>query len=72
VEVLAVHVSVAVCWIGCTPEPLSEILAGEFVALLDTVTRPVALPDPEGVNVTFRVADCPGFSVNPDETPPAL
>ena len=29
---------------GCTPVPLSEMVAGEFVALLVTVTPPVTLP----------------------------
>jgi hypothetical protein len=47
-------------------------MAGEFVALLVTVTLPVTLPEAAGANVTFKVADCPGINVVPEETPLAL
>jgi len=48
--------------------PLSEIVVGEFVALLVIVTLPVALPLPAGANVTFIVA-VPGARICPVETP---
>src|SRR3981189_271625 len=37
---------------GCTPTPLSVIVAGELVALLSTVTLPVALWATVGANAT--------------------
>lgn len=48
------------------------MLTGEFVALLDTVTLPVAPPAPAGAKVTFKVAVCPGVRVCPEDTPLAL
>ena len=39
-----------------TPVPLSEIVAGELLALLATETLPLALPPAVGANVTFTVA----------------
>src|SRR5690242_373159 len=43
----------------CTPLPLSEITAGEFVALLATDTEPLTLPAAVGAKLTFNVAVCP-------------
>lgn len=45
------------------------MVAGEFVALLATVTLPDKLPAARGENVASRVADCPGVRINPAETP---
>lgn len=52
----------------CTPVPVIEIVAGELVALLATVTPPVTLPVNDGAKVTFKVADCPGVSTVPEDT----
>ena len=49
---------------GCATVPLSEIVSGELVALLVTVTLPDALPPVVGANTTFRVAVAVAFSVN--------
>src|SRR6267143_5606237 len=40
----------------CTPVPLKAIVAGEFVALLATLTLPVTLPTAAGAKATLRVA----------------
>jgi len=53
----------------CVPSPERVIVAGEFVALLATVTLPGELPAAEGENVASRVADCPGARISPPETP---
>jgi hypothetical protein len=45
------------------------MLTGEFVALLETLTMPVALPALLGAKVTFNVAVCPGVRINPEDTP---
>jgi hypothetical protein len=37
---------------GCTPVPLRAIVAGEFVALLTTLSAPAELPTPCGAKVT--------------------
>jgi hypothetical protein len=57
-----------------TAAPVPEIVmaSGEFDALLATVTLPVMLPAPDGLNVTARLAVCPGFKMRPVETPLAL
>jgi hypothetical protein len=44
---------------GCTPMPLKEIVAGELVALLTTVTLPERLPDEVGANATLKDVDWP-------------
>jgi hypothetical protein len=44
---------------GCTPVPLKEIVAGELVALLTTVTLPERLPDEVGANATLKDVDWP-------------
>ena len=55
-----------------TPVPESEIVSGEFVALLDTVTVPAELPADAGVNVALNVAVCPGVKIVPVGTPLAV
>ncbi len=54
------------------PVPLREIVAGEFVALLATVTLPVTLPEPVGAKVTFKVAPFPAARMSPLDKPLAL
>ncbi len=49
---------------GCTPAPESTIVAGEFVALLATLTLPDALPGAVGANCALKVLDCPGAREN--------
>lgn len=51
----------------CTPVPLMEIVEGELVALLATVTPPVTLPVEMGAKVTFKAADCPGVRTVPED-----
>lgn len=51
------------------PSPESEIVTGEFVALLVTVTVPGKLPEAKGENVASNVADCPGDRIKPAATP---
>lgn len=57
------------CW---TPVPDREIVAGEFLALLVTVTLPVTLVVDDGVKLTIKVVDCPGVKIRPEETPLAV
>jgi hypothetical protein len=52
----------------CTPVPLTEIVAGELVALLVTVTVPVTPPVDVGAKVTFKAADCPAARTVLEET----
>jgi len=54
------------------PSPESEIVAGEFVALLASVTLPGNLPRATGANAASNVADCPGARIKPAETPLAV
>jgi len=60
---------VVVC---ATPLPLSEMVAGELLALLATETLPLALPAAVGANTTFKLAVWPGVSVVLALTPLAL
>ena len=47
-------------WVAtAAPEPASEIVVGELVALLTTVAVPVRLPDVAGANITLKLVDCP-------------
>jgi hypothetical protein len=71
VDVLGVQVSATEWETVCeaVPSPEREIVAGEFVALLATVTLPGKLPGAAGVNVASKVADCPGARIKPAETP---
>jgi hypothetical protein len=52
--------------------PESEMVSGEFVALLATETLPDALPAPYGAKVAVKVAACPGARISPEGTPVAL
>src|ERR1700693_5894945 len=72
VEVLAVQVSVTECGDAWTPDPDSNVLVGEFVALLAIVTLPVTLPVDVGAKLTVSATDCPAVSVSVDATPLAL
>ena len=48
---------------GCTPLPLSEIVAGELVALLTTLRLATALPAVVGAKLTVTVRLCPAGRV---------
>lgn len=54
------------------PVPESEIIAGEFEALLATLALPVTLPLAAGAKVTFNVAACPTPMICPVAIPLAL
>ena len=55
-------------WVpAVTPVPDKETVAGEFDALLLTVSFPVAAPVADGANVEVSVVDCPGERVRPVE-----
>jgi len=49
--------------------PDRAIVAGEFVALMPTVTLPKTEPVAAGVNVTFKIALWPEFKIVPAEMP---
>ena len=66
---LEIQVSATEWGTVCVPSPEREIVAGEFVALLATVTLPGKLPAVRGENVASNVADCPGARIKPAETP---
>jgi hypothetical protein len=68
-EASAVQASETECATGTTPAPEREMVAGELVALLATVTLPVMLPVADGEKVTFSAAFCPGARIKPEETP---
>jgi hypothetical protein len=57
---------------GCTPVPASEIVAGELLALLTTVTLPVELPTRLGENPTSSETPWPTNRVTGGMTPPAV
>jgi len=67
--VVAVQLDVTECETGWTPVPVREIVAGELVASLATVTLPLTLVEVAGLNVTFTVAGCPGVRICPVEIP---
>lgn len=50
--------------IGTTPFPDNVIVVGEFVALLVSVTFPLAAPPAAGMKTALNVVDCPAFSVS--------
>ena len=62
-EVLAVQLSATVCGVTATPVPDSEIVVGEPVALLVTVTLPVSPPAAVGEKTTPKLRRCPAESV---------
>ncbi len=66
---LAVQVNVAECELALTPDPDSEMMAGELVALLAMVTIPARFPAAAGAKATSNVASCPGARIIPVETP---
>lgn len=72
VEVLAVHDRDTECATACVPVPESEMLIGEFVALLVTVTVPDTVAADAGANATLSVAVCPAPIICPAITPDAL
>jgi len=57
---------------GCTPVPLREIVAGELVALLRTVTLPEREPAEVGANVTLNEVDWPAARVRGSVIPLVL
>ena len=57
---------------GCVPVPLKEIVAGELVALLTTVTLPAKLPAEAGVNVTLKEVDWPAARLSGSVIPLVL
>lgn len=60
---LAVHVRVAEWTVASTPVPASAIVLGEPLAVLLTVTEPVALPAALGLKITPKVILCPAVRV---------
>ena len=59
---LAVQVRTTECAVGVTPVPDSDMLAGEPVALLVTVTVPGALPAVIGLKMMLKASVCPADS----------
>ena len=59
-EVLAFQDNATVCELFCAPVPDRVIVAGEPVALLVTVTVPVAFPAAIGLKTTLKVRLCFG------------
>jgi hypothetical protein len=72
VDVLAVHERLTECATVCVPVPETEMLIGEFVALLVTVTVPETAAVDAGVNLTVSAAVCPAPIVCPADTPDEL
>src|SRR5271157_5701339 len=71
-DVLAVHSSVNAWGRSWTALPESEITIGELLAVLETVTLPVAGPATVGEKVTLSVAVWPGARISPPGTPETL
>lgn len=61
--VLAFQLNDTVCELVCAPVPDSMIVAGDPLALLVTVTVPVALPAAVGLKTTLNVRVCVGVNV---------
>src|SRR5262249_57472736 len=61
--VLACHDKATVCELACAPVPERAIVAGEPLALLATVTAPVAFPATVGLKITAKVRLCVGVRV---------
>ena len=61
--VLAVQDKATVCVLACAPVPDKVIVAGEPVALLVTVTLPLAPPAALGAKMTLNVMVCDGLNV---------
>lgn len=62
-EVLAVQFSNTVCELAWTPVPDSVMVAGDPLALLVTVTDPLALPTVVGLKPIEIVRVCPDVTV---------
>ena len=62
-EVLACHDKATVCELVWAPVPERAIVAGEPLALLVTVTAPVAFPATVGLKITPKVRLCVGVRV---------
>ena len=45
---------------GCVPAPVNAIVMGEFGALLEIETLPLALPTDVGENFVVKLMLCPG------------
>jgi hypothetical protein len=67
--VLAVQDNVAECALALTPDPDTEMMAGELVAVLAMVMIPTRFPAAAGAKVASNVAFCPGARIIPAETP---
>jgi len=57
---------------GCVPVPVREIVAGELVALLTTVTLPARLPVEVGAKLTVNDVDWPAARLNGSVIPLVL
>jgi hypothetical protein len=68
VEAAALQERVTECVAG-TPVPVKVMVAGEFAALLVTVTLPFTPTAVAGVKLALSVTVCPGVTVCPVETP---
>jgi len=62
----------AECAVAGIPVPVNEIVAGEFVALLATVTLPVTPRMAAGANIMLRLAVAPGATICPPDIPLAV
>src|SRR5215469_4980465 len=62
-EVLPFQVNITVCELTCAPLPDRLIFAGEPLALLVTVTVPMAFPAAVGLKTTLKVRLCVGAKV---------
>jgi len=71
-EVLGVQFKVTEWFTGAVPDPESEMVRGELVALLVTVTLPEKLPEVVGANVMLKDVDCPAARVRGSAKPVAL
>jgi len=61
---LPCQLSMAVCWTGAVPEPLSATVVGEFVALLTNETLPEAAPLLDGAKAKLAFLLAAAASVN--------
>lgn len=60
-------------WVtGAVPDPDSEIVVGELVALLVIVTLPERVPLVVGANATLKEVDCPAARVKGSARPVTL
>ena len=69
---LASHARATEYAVGVTPVPDNDIVAGDPVALLVTVTVPGALPAFVGLKMTLKVSVCPADSPTGVPTPVRL